>query len=186
MHRQALIKLINDYLPANPEESETCQYLLDFVSRYEDCFSRELQVGHVTGSAWILNTSGAEVLLTHHRKLNIWVQPGGHADGDSDILAVAKKEAYEESGLNKLDLVSHGLFDIDIHKIPARKQEPAHLHYDCRFAFQVVGSDQYKVSDESHDLKWVPLALVGDFNDEDSIARMINKSSSLTSVSSTA
>ena len=95
-----------------------------FVEANTDCFSRELAIGHITGSAWILDSTGTRALLTHHKKLNIWVQPGGHADGDPDVEQVAYREAIEESALIGLEFVDQELFDIDIHQIPARVMKP--------------------------------------------------------------
>ena len=149
-----------------------------FVEANTDCFSRELAVGHITGSAWILDSTGTRALLTHHKKLNIWVQLGGHADGDADVEQVAYREAIEESGLDGLEFVDQELFDIDIHQIPARGHEAAHYHYDCRFLFRAV-DDHYTVSDESHDLQWVALDDMFSVTSEPSITRMVDKTQKL-------
>jgi 8-oxo-dGTP pyrophosphatase MutT (NUDIX family) len=149
--------------------------LEQFVLDNADCFQRSLLIGHVTGSAWILDKDKKKTLLTHHRKLNKWLQPGGHADGDSLVSRVAMREAQEESGLEGLNLVSNEIFDIDIHLIPARKNEPEHYHYDCRFLIQCTGDETYSVSDESHDLAWIPLIEITKYTDEPSILRMVNK-----------
>ena len=149
-----------------------------FVEANTDCFSRELAIGHITGSAWILDSTGTRALLTHHKKLNIWVQLGGHADGDADVAQVAYREAIEESGLVGLQFVDQELFDIDIHQIPARGLEAAHYHYDCRFLFRAV-EDHYIVSDESHDLQWVALDDMGSVTSEPSITRMVDKTQTL-------
>lgn len=145
-----------------------------FVEAFDNCFDRELLVGHITGSAWIVDTSGTKALLTHHKKLNLWVQLGGHADGDSNVQRVAEREAEEESGIKDLRPVASDIFDIDIHEIPARKNEPAHYHYDCRFLLQARSMD-YVVSDESHDLKWIPLDQMEAYTTEESVLRMVRK-----------
>src|SRR5215510_11521790 len=94
--------------------------LRQFVAANPNCFERSLQIGHVTGSAWIVDLDRTHALLTHHRKLNKWLQLGGHADGDPDILRVALREAREESNLDAIRPVSENIFDVDIHVIPAR------------------------------------------------------------------
>lgn len=175
MHRKPLLELISNYQLRYPDEHAVTSRLREFMDRNSNCFSRELKIGHVTGSAWILDTSRKHVLLTHHRKLNIWVQLGGHADGDSDIFNVARREALEESGLALIKPLDHQLFDIDIHKIPSKGDEQEHYHYDCRFIFQAGESDEYVVSDESHDLKWIPLESVTMLNAEESMGRMVKK-----------
>src|SRR4051812_47678787 len=88
------------------------------------CYDRENLPGHITGSSWIVDEARQHVLLTHHAKLNKWLQPGGHADGDENILRVSLREAEEETGLKDLRLLSHEPFDIDIHTIPVRKDFP--------------------------------------------------------------
>lgn len=177
MSRDSILELIHRYAVRYPKEQQTSARLREFVEANKDCFKRELEIGHVTGSAWIINKSGDAALLTHHRKLNIWVQLGGHADGDSNIQRVAEKEAEEESGIENLRVVTSEIFDIDIHEIPERKSEPAHFHYDCRFLLQAESED-FVVSDESHDLKWIPLHKMTDYTDEASVLRMVAKTES--------
>ena len=175
MHRSNLLQLLNTYSKRWKDEAETVRRLIDFVEAHPDCFERSLSVGHITGSAWVVNRAGTHVLLTHHKKLDRWLQLGGHADGNSDILDAAQREANEESGLLGLKPISGDVFDIDIHLIPERKTEPAHYHYDIRFVFQTTESDEYVVSDESHDLAWVDIQRLEEFSDEASMLRMAEK-----------
>ena len=115
------------------------------------------------------------VLLTHHRKLNRWLQLGGHADGQANILNVALREAREESGIAEVVPVSQAIFDLDIHRIPARGDEPAHDHFDVHFAVQTRTTDQYIVSDESYALCWVDIARLSDMTQESAMLRMPQK-----------
>ena len=117
----------------------------------------------------------AHALLTHHRKLNKWLQLGGHADGDSDILRVALREAREESGLATIRPVSTAIYDIDIHVIPARGSEPEHLHYDVRFLLEADRAAPLLASRESRSLAWTPLTRIAELNPEESMARMVAK-----------
>ena len=149
---------------------------VDFVETESHCFERSLAKGHITGSAWVVNADGTEILLTHHRKLDRWLQLGGHADGDGDVLRVALTEAEEESGLVDFTHIGQGIFDIDIHPIPERKGEPEHLHYDVRYVLRANGSTEYVVSDESHDLRWVKPEEVQTLTTEPSMMRMVEKS----------
>ncbi len=175
MHRNDLLEKLATYPATWPEERATTQKLIGFVEQHAGCFERSLAVGHVTGSAWVINQAGTHVLLTHHKKLGKWLQLGGHADGDSNILRTALREVREESGLTAFEPVSTDIFDIDIHLIPKRKGNPAHYHYDIRFAIQVTGSEEYVVSDESHDLAWVEVKSLNQFTLEESMLRMANK-----------
>jgi 8-oxo-dGTP pyrophosphatase MutT (NUDIX family) len=175
MHRQTLMEQLQEYALRYPEERETLDAFVGFVAAEPDCFHRHLAVGHITGSAWVVNGDGSEILLTHHRKLDRWLQLGGHADGDPDVLSVAIKEAEEESGLLGFTHLGTGIFDIDIHPIPARKGEPGHLHYDVRYALRADGPLEYTVSDESHDLRWVKPEEVETLTTEPSMMRMVVK-----------
>ena len=175
MHRDPLLSAIADYATRHPEETEVIDRFDRFVRDHSDCFERSLAIGHITGSAWIVNAAGDAVLLTHHRKLNRWLQPGGHADGDPDVLAVAMREADEETGLNPLEAATPAIFDLDVHPIPARRDEPEHFHFDVRYAIRHSGDGAFTVTEESHDLAWVPIADLSDYTDEESIHRMAKK-----------
>ncbi|MEZ5544619.1 MAG: NUDIX hydrolase [Lysobacteraceae bacterium] len=138
---------------ACPEHDEDVAHFLSLLEGDENPFLRENLVGHFTGSAWLVNGSGTHVLLTHHRKLNRWLQLGGHADGDTLLSRVALREAEEESGLSGLQLVP-GIFDLDCHLIPARHAEPAHFHFDVRYVVRTSGNEAFAASEESHALAW--------------------------------
>lgn len=116
-------------------------------------YVRQRLAGHLTASAWLVDAPGQRVLLTHHRKLGMWLQLGGHADGDSDMVAVALREAEEESGLRGLSIVAD-IFDIDRHWIPEHEGVPPHWHYDVRFVIWAGKDEVFVVSDESHALAW--------------------------------
>ena len=173
MHRSALKALLAAYRERRPEESDTILRFEAFVDAHPDCFHRSCQVGHITGSAWLVDAAGKRVLLTHHRKLGRWLQLGGHSDGDPDPLAVALREAREESGL-AVRALDEAIFDLDVHLIPTRGPEPAHLHFDVRFLV-VAEHDRFRKNDESHALEWVPVTGVHALTREESVLRMARK-----------
>jgi 8-oxo-dGTP pyrophosphatase MutT (NUDIX family) len=175
VHRDPLLNLLTGYSAKYPLESGCTDKIIEFVNCHDNCFDRELSVGHITGSAWIVNSTGTHTLLTHHKKLNKWLQLGGHADGDSNVMRVAKREANEESGLAQLRVEDEGIFDLDIHPIPTRGSEAQHFHYDVRFVLRCSGSEKFTVSDESHDLAWVEIARLADYSEEASMLRMAQK-----------
>lgn len=146
-----------------------------FVEARADCLLRSCVPGHLTGSAWIVDRARRRTLLTRHLKLNKWLQLGGHADGDGDLLAVALREAREESGLATLHVASSAVFDVDRHRIPARKADPAHYHYDLRFLIEADPAEPLCVTSESRELAWVELDRVAGLNPEESLARMVRK-----------
>ncbi len=175
MHRTSLLRMLEQYHTQYPQESAVIDRFAHFVQTQPDCFERSLSIGHITGSARLVNEPGTHVLLTHHRKLDMWIQLGGHADGDAHVQRVAWREAQEESGLPQVEPVTDAIFDVDIHAIPARGDEPAHEHYDVRFAFRAVGSDRFTVSRESHALAWLAVETLPEHIQEESMRRMARK-----------
>lgn len=171
--RAALQAALAEYAGRHPLESALAARFGEFVAAHADCFERTCVPGHVTGSAWLLSPDGDRALLTHHRKLGRWLQLGGHSDGDPDTLAVALREAREESGL-PVAVLDAAIFDLDVHGIPARGAEPAHLHYDVRFLLG-ARTEAFQVSSESHDLCWVAMDAVAGLTAEESVLRMVRK-----------
>ncbi|MEO6228367.1 MAG: NUDIX hydrolase [Thermomonas sp.] len=141
----------------------------------EDPFRRERLAGHFTASAWVVSADGMRTLLTHHRKLGLWLQLGGHAEGERDLTVAALKEAEEESGLTGLT-IDPGIFDLDRHCIPEHKGVPEHWHYDVRYVVRAGLNEAYVVSDESHDLAWRDILVLAQDPDADaSVRRMACK-----------
>jgi len=159
-------------------ESEMLAGYFPFIAAHPDCLRRSCLDGHLTASAWVVDPARTRVLLTHHRKLDLWVQLGGHADGEADLLAAALREVREESGLTRVRAVSAEIFDVDRHRIPARKTEPEHWHFDVRFLIEADPAESVIVSDESHDVAWVTLTEATRLNPEESIGRMVRKTRS--------
>ena len=166
---------LDRYAVVRPAERDTLLLFRDFLVSCSDVFERSHAIGHFTGSAWLVSADESRVLLTHHRKLDRWLQLGGHADGDADLASVALREAGEESGLGGLR-VERDIFDLDRHRIPARGSDPEHWHYDVRFVVRANGSEDFVVSDESHALSWREIAsLAGDGTADPSLRRMARK-----------
>jgi 8-oxo-dGTP pyrophosphatase MutT (NUDIX family) len=154
MKRNHLLQLLKDYIPTE-EEINAKARIIEFIRSNQYCFERSLSIGHITASAWLLNKKGDKALLTHHRKLDAWLQLGGHCDGDPDVLAVAIKEAQEESGIQTVVPVMNSIFDVDVHSIPANSKEAAHYHYDIRFLLQARDNDEIVQNHESNELRWI-------------------------------
>jgi len=127
-----------------------------------------------------VNKERSHALFTHHRKLNRWLQLGGHADGDADILQVALKEVREESGLTNIVALSEQIFDIDIHLVPDGSF--GHYHYDIRFLLEGGRSEKLVISNESHDLAWIELSKMQEMINSPSILRMCVKTQEYTAI----
>ncbi len=156
------------------EEAAVAARFSDLVAQPR-CYWRDCFPAHFTASAWLVSGDGARVLLMHHRKLDRWLQPGGHADGDTDLPRVAWREAKEETGLN--DLVGHDeLFDLDAHEIPPRGHEPVHWHFDVRFVVTAKDSEIFAANHESRAMAWRDIAEVAaDADIDTSIRRMARR-----------
>jgi len=174
VNKTQLIKELQSYRSSFPEEQKFVPPFLTLLES-DDAFQRTHLPGHITGSSWIINSDKTKVLLVHHAKLNRWLQPGGHADGDENVLRVALREAEEETGVKNLSVLKQGIFDLDIHIIPDRKDFPQHLHYDIRYLIQANDADELIVSEESHDVKWISLDELENYNNETSILRLKQK-----------
>ena len=158
-----------------PDEAATVAHFAELLADADDPFRRERLAGHFTASCWLVDRRGERVLLTHHRKLGLWLQLGGHADGERDLRIAALKEAEEESGLPGLRLEGD-VFDLDRHWIPEHKGVPAHWHYDVRYVVRAGDEEAYVVSEESHDLAWRDIAeLAQDAGADPSVRRMAGK-----------
>lgn len=149
---------VGSYTPTDDADLARWNTLAAFLREEPRAFSRDPHIGaHVTASALVLSPDLSAALLTHHRKLGLWLQLGGHCDGIADAPFVALKEAYEESGLPRIDMMTADVLDVDCLPVPAFGADPAHMHHDVRYLMQARTLD-FAVSEESHALAWVPLS----------------------------
>lgn len=155
MTRADLRPLLLEHVPADEQEAADRLAMLDFLERLARPFSRDQPVAHFTASALVVDPGRTRTALVHHRKLGLWVQPGGHLDpGDESFGAAALREVREETGLAGT-LAAERPLHLDVHEIPARPELPAHLHLDVRFL--VVADGGLVPSEESHEARWCSL-----------------------------
>ena len=152
---QKAVELVSALVVESAEQQELQQRILDFCAEHPDALYRSCLDGHLTGSALVVDPSRAATLLIHHVKLDRWLQPGGHVDGDGDLAQSALREAVEEVGILGLQVVEPAI-DLDIHEIPERGDEPAHLHLDVRFLVLAPAGAMPTINHESFDARWVP------------------------------
>ncbi len=179
MNQALHLRKILAHQPFDDVESAHQQAISSFIQAHQNFYARTLAVGHVTASAWVTNPEYTHALLLHHKKLDRWLQPGGHIESDPDVLTAALREAREETGITQLKIVNESIFDIDIHTIPENKKESEHQHYDIRYLFEADLNAIPTISDESNDVRWFMLEEITSSNDEASIQRMIKKTINL-------
>ncbi len=161
------------YRAPTDQQAQIQQRMLQFIDQHPtDAHQRSCRPGHLTASALVLDSTGQRVLLTHHRKLERWLQLGGHCDGDANLAGVALREAVEEGGIEDLRIDPRPV-DLDIHSIPARPGEPEHLHLDCRFLVFAPAGATPTASAESLAVKWWTLAEAAELDSDDSVLRLL-------------
>ena len=153
---------IENYVPYNEQEKNDKEMMIEYMNTFSDVLTRENKMCHFTASNWIVNKEKSKVLMIYHNIYNSWAWTGGHADGDSNLLHVALKEAQEETGLKNLKVISNGIFGIQILTVDSHiKREkfiPSHLHLDCCFLLQANENETLKVKeDENSAVEWIDI-----------------------------
>jgi 8-oxo-dGTP pyrophosphatase MutT (NUDIX family) len=173
---QAARTALAAYAPSEPREQEFRARMLQLLDADLALSRHHFQPGHLTASAFVLAPERDAVLLIFHRKLGIWVQPGGHVEAaDADLEAAARREVEEEVGLTlKSDGRPAPIFDLDIHAIPQRKNEPPHEHFDVRFCLQSPTRD-FQLGDEVADARWIELSKIDQLTTDESVLRPARK-----------
>jgi len=177
LRQAALLAQLRDYTPADALETRHHAAMIDLLAGDGDPFSRgHFQPGHVTASLFILDRAGQRLLLHHHRRLDRWLQMGGHVEAGEDPRTAALREGEEESGLQDLQLAVDGIFDLDVHLIPAGKGEPGHRHFDVRYLALTSAPGSILIDPrESKELVWVPLESAAERMNEAASRRVIAK-----------
>ncbi len=170
-----LLDMLSAYQPNCQEQQHFRDWIIQFIQEHPNHLSRQNFYGHLTPSAWVIDMAGEKALLTLHRKIGLWLQLGGHTDDNPDLLAVAQREVYEESGLTNLKLVIPSIFDVDVHRIPAIGQDPSHYHFDIRFFFQLQEPQPLVISEESIDLAWFTAEEIQGLDTDGSVHRLCKK-----------
>jgi 8-oxo-dGTP pyrophosphatase MutT (NUDIX family) len=168
-----IARLLSAAVPGDATEREHLTAMWE-LARLPSCCARDhWDPGHFTASAFVLSPDAQRLALVHHGKLKRWLQPGGHVEpSDADLLAAARREVGEEIGLVDLELLAPAPFDLDVHVIPARGDQPEHRHFDVRFLFR-SRSLALRAGSDALDARWVPLTEVHEHESDASVMRAV-------------
>lgn len=174
--RARLHQDLDRYAPRDALEAGHLARMKELIASEGDPFAAlRYAPGHFTASAFVLCPARSDLLLIHHKKLGLWLQPGGHIEpDDASVLDAARREVLEEVGIADLALEEAGLFDVDVHAIPARKDALGHEHFDVRFLFRAP-SRAFAASAEVLSAKWAPLDEIERSGTDESVLRAVRK-----------
>ena len=155
-----LIAQIESYVPFNEQEGRDKAQILAFLRSGAELVTRENQVAHLTASAWVVSPDRKQVVMVFHNLYKSWSWMGGHADGDWDLLRVAKKEVMEECGLTELTVVSPDIFSLEILSVAGHEKKgkylSSHLHLNVTYLFEADPSQPLHIKpDENSAVGWV-------------------------------
>ena len=153
---------IADYKPYNEQEAHDQAVMRQLFATQPDLFTRENQVAHMTASSWLLNATHDKVLMIYHNIYHSWAWTGGHADGDRDLLAVAKREAMEETGVTEIRVISEDIFSLEILTVDGHEKRgvyvPSHLHLNVTYLLQADEAQAlHEKPDENSGVRWFAL-----------------------------
>lgn len=174
------IEEIKEYKPYNEQEEKDKEIILSCINNFEDILTRDNPIAHITSSSFVLNKNRDKVLMVYHNIYNSWSWTGGHADGDDDLLAVAIKEAREETGVTKIEPINKNIFSLDILPVFGHmkngKYVSAHLHLSITYLLQGDEDEALIVKeDENSDVKWIPIDEINDYSNEPHMNKVYGK-----------
>ncbi|MEO8215657.1 MAG: NUDIX domain-containing protein [Acidobacteriota bacterium] len=173
---QSLFDELSSFSPADSKEASDLREMLELIHSPGSSLRSHFEPGHFTASAFIVHPPTSRLLLHHHRRLDRWLQMGGHLGPDETPSVAALREASEESGLTDVRLLDSRIFDIDVHLIPSGKGEPQHRHFDVRYVAVSDSPDAIRADPvESMDLCWFSFDAAASLMDEDCSRRAIGK-----------
>ncbi len=157
---EKLREQLENYLPVNEQEARDKKLLLDWIASGKDILTRENEVAHLTASAWVVSPDRKYVLMAYHNLYNSWAWLGGHADGDSDLLRVALKEAREESGIESVHPVTEEIISVETLCVNGHEKRgryvPSHLHLNVTYLLQADPAQMLRVKpDENSAVAWI-------------------------------
>lgn len=157
-----LLETIQNYTPACEQEREDRRMMLSYLAERPNILLRSDETAHFSASAWVVNPARTKVLMLYHNIYQSWSWPGGHADGESDLLSVALREVREETGLKDVHPVSNALYSLEILTVNAHfkrgKYVVPHLHLNLTYLLEADDAQPlFSKPDENSAVRWFPM-----------------------------
>lgn len=157
------IEAIKNYKPYNEQEAKDKEFILKYCSLFPDILFRSCEIAHMTASSWIVNQNRTQVLMVYHKIYDSWSWTGGHADGEEDLLAVALREAKEETGIKSFRPLATDIYSLESLTVDGHKKNgkyvPSHLHLNVTYLLEADDRDFITPKvDENTGVRWFPLA----------------------------
>ena len=168
---EQLIEQIEKFIPFNEQEVRDKAQLLQFLHSGAELITRENTAAHLTASAWVVSRDRKQVIMVYHNLYKSWSWMGGHADGDWDLLRVAKKEVMEECGLTSLTVVSPEIFSLEVLCVDGHEKRgrylSSHLHLNVTYLFEADPAQPLRIKpDENSGVAWVPAEEIAEKTNE--------------------
>ena len=153
---------IQMFKPYNEQEEVERKMMLEYINKFDDVLTRKNQFGHFTSSAFVLNKERTKILMIYHKIYNSWAWPGGHSDGDSDLLYVAMKEAKEETGIKNITPILDEIYSLEIINVNGHEKRGkyvgSHIHLNVTYLLEADENEKLHIKeDENSGVKWVPI-----------------------------
>ena len=153
---------LEKFNPYNEQEEVDRKIMLKYIKDFDDVLTRENEYGHFTSSAFVLNKERTKILMIYHKIYNSWAWVGGHADGDSDLLYVAMKEAKEETGIKNISPIYEDIYSLEIINVNGHEKRGkyvgSHVHLNVTYLLEANENEQIHIKeDENSGVKWVPI-----------------------------
>lgn len=164
------IDSIEEFLPSNEQENNDKKVILIYINMFDDILKRDNEIIHVTSCGFVINKDKDKVLMVHHNIFNSWSVPGGHSDGEENLLGVALREVKEETGITDIIPISNKIVSLDILPVFGHfrkgKYISSHLHISVAYLVQ---------ADENSAVKWIPINDINMYSSESHMKKIYDK-----------
>lgn len=162
MESRSWVESIAAYKPYNVQEEQDKKVTLEYINQFSNILMRENNFAHITSSSWLVNKDRTKVVMIYHNIYQSWAWTGGHADGESDLLHVAIKEAKEETGLKTITPVSEDIYSLELLCVNGHVKRgnyvSSHIHINVTYLLEADEAEEMSVKeDENSGVKWLPL-----------------------------